>query len=87
MQAYKKNILIFAIFIAAQISYGCNNSDSTEPVNTKTSVADLMTSLSIQHISKPLSAPDFELPSVNGETVSLSKYRGKVVLLSFWATW
>ena len=32
-------------------------------------------------------APDFSLKDENGTTVHLSDYRGKVVLLNFWATW
>ncbi len=32
-------------------------------------------------------APDFALESLYGETVHLSDFRGKVVLLYFWATW
>lgn len=32
-------------------------------------------------------APDFSLKSVNGKTYRLSAYRGKPVLLNFWATW
>ena len=32
-------------------------------------------------------APDFSLPELNGQTLQLSTYRGKVVLLDFWATW
>lgn len=32
-------------------------------------------------------APDFSLRTLSGERVKLSDYRGKVVLLSFWATW
>ena len=32
-------------------------------------------------------APQFELSDVNGRTVRLSDYQGKVVLINFWATW
>lgn len=32
-------------------------------------------------------APDFALPTLAGETLSLSQHRGKIVLLNFWATW
>lgn len=32
-------------------------------------------------------APDFTLQDVSGNDVRLSQYRGKVVLLEFWATW
>src|SRR5947209_7387239 len=32
-------------------------------------------------------APAFHLKDVNGATVTLSDYKGKVVLLDFWATW
>lgn len=32
-------------------------------------------------------APDFTLPQHGGQPLTLSSYRGKVVLLDFWATW
>jgi peroxiredoxin len=32
-------------------------------------------------------APDFTLPDVNGKEVSLSSFRGKYVLVDFWASW
>ena len=50
-------------------------------------VADLLASMNMHHFTDPVKAPDFELNSVHGEKISLSQYRGKVVLLSFWATW
>lgn len=32
-------------------------------------------------------APDFQLDNLDGQSVSLSGYRGQPVLVNFWATW
>ena len=32
-------------------------------------------------------APDFTFPGLDGKKVSLSDYKGKVVLVNIWATW
>ncbi len=37
--------------------------------------------------SPPLTAPDFTLLDMDDEIYTLSSYRGKVVMLNFWATW
>ena len=34
-----------------------------------------------------ISSPDFSLPDLNRDSQSLADYRGKVVLVNFWATW
>lgn len=36
---------------------------------------------------KGVAAPDFELTTLDGKKVKLSDYKGKAVLLNFWATW
>lgn len=43
--------------------------------------------VSSTEIAKNKPAPDFTLMNLSGEEVSLSDYKGKVVLINFWATW
>ena len=52
----------------------CTSSEQTTPSNLKP-------------VAARQTAPEFALKDVNGATVRLSDYRGKVVLLNFWATW
>lgn len=51
--------------------------DKTVPAQLEQSPAPFMT----------YQAPDFELTDLNGDTYSLSQFKGKPVLLNFWATW
>jgi thiol-disulfide isomerase/thioredoxin len=39
------------------------------------------------HVTQFSVAPDFSLESLDGKTMRLSDFRGKAVLLNFWATW
>lgn len=38
-------------------------------------------------VSIGMQAPDFTLPDLNGNPVSLSELRGKPVIINFWASW
>jgi thiol-disulfide isomerase/thioredoxin len=57
--------------------------DPDHPVDE--GIVHLTLSFSTASPSKP--APDWVLPDINGQIVSSTNFAGKVVLLSFWATW
>ena len=42
---------------------------------------------SVEGNAKGHTAPEFVLKDLSGKTVKLSDYRGKAVVLNFWATW
>ena len=46
-----------------------------------------ITGVNAQNVKVGDILPDFTLKNVNGEDVSLSQFRGQVVLVDFWATW
>jgi len=41
----------------------------------------------LEHLQPGMPAPPFETTTLDGKKVKLSDFRGKVVLLDFWATW
>ena len=75
----KRNALVFAallIAIVAMIAAG-KYITRVRHHNSVTLVGDV----------RGVPAPDFELASLDGRKVKLSDYRGKAVVLNFWATW
>jgi peroxiredoxin len=44
-------------------------------------------SASAQRVRVGSPAPDFTLPSLNGDSIHLADYRGHPVIINFWATW
>jgi thiol-disulfide isomerase/thioredoxin len=70
--AIGKRLLVCAALISSLIlSYGCTRPSSGP-----------QTALEVDK-----AAPKFTLPDLKGTEYSLDQYRGKVVLLDFWATW
>jgi thiol-disulfide isomerase/thioredoxin len=54
-------------------------------VNAELPAPDL--SYELTKLDAPIPAPDFTLEDMDGKRHSLSDYRGKVIMLNFWATW
>lgn len=77
MRAVKLHLkTCFAIALAVAALTGCvRNPPSVEAAST----------VKAESTRKP--APEFTLKDADGKMVKLSDYKGKVVLLNFWATW
>lgn len=75
-RAYRKSIALLALLFLA-IFNSCSGSHSS-PSEAKSSAKT--------HAGRK-AAPGFTLTDSNGNKVQLADYRGKAVLLNFWATW
>ena len=69
------------IFMPKLLAYTYEKLGDTELTESYERNADLLDEL----IGKP--APDFSAIDLNGDSIALQDYRGKVVLLNFWAMW
>ncbi|HEY4552614.1 MAG TPA: redoxin domain-containing protein [Bacillaceae bacterium] len=87
-----KNLLSIAILVLAVAIVIVNLWKPSPPEASKDSEQDITASEEIPgaDLRKELEgneAPDFELTTLDGEAAKLSDYRGKKVILNFWATW
>ncbi len=70
---YLNRVLAISLMLLA----GAANADWQQP----------QLSHNLMAVKKIVAGPDFELLNLDEEKVKLSDFRGKVVLLNFWATW
>ena len=74
-------VAICAVMVAAYILYSKRQPQIIQPPAQQTQSI----SQSTQN-TNPV-APDFTLKDLNGNDVKLSDYKGKIVILNFWAVW
>ncbi|AIF42492.1 peroxiredoxin [Virgibacillus sp. SK37] len=85
-------VVLSGLFWVGYYSYGLINSapNSSETIQMEKKTAMVHTSQTekaMEGTEIGETAPDFELTTTDEEKVKLSDYRGKKVMLNFWATW
>jgi hypothetical protein len=48
---------------------------------------DDLAKFGVNKLDEKMDAPEFTLPDLEGRKRSLSDFRGKFIMLNFWATW
>jgi len=69
------------ILVLAMVCYACAASMQTKASENLNKLSPLLT-VAIHPV-----APNFTLQSLDGEEISLDQYKGKYLLINFWATW
>jgi len=76
---------LVTLIVGTVFLMGCETKEKTDPGNKKGGVsgaAELKESP-----QEGFLAPSFSLQDLNGKLVSLADFKGKVILLNFWASW
>ncbi|WP_285008275.1 TlpA family protein disulfide reductase [Pedobacter faecalis] len=83
MKAIK--ILGCALLVSFCINVNAQEQKVTSPANMDQMLASLVSELQNKLVGKK--APNFITKDVNGRKLSLESFKGKYVILDFWATW
>jgi cytochrome oxidase Cu insertion factor (SCO1/SenC/PrrC family) len=85
----RRSVLLAGFLAAAALAAGCSSGASTGPAGGSRSAADLQKLAAANPNLDPgtslggIRAPDFTLTNQFGEKISLSAFRGKVIILAF----
>lgn len=69
------------------VSNGGDSTDADNGTGTDGTVPDSVSDPGAEADDEVIMVPDFTLKDLDGNEVSLSDYRGKIVVLNFWAVW
>jgi thiol-disulfide isomerase/thioredoxin len=75
-------LIICAVVLAAYVFYSKN-----KPQNPSKTPGIIKTTENQSSQIKTPMVPDFSLKDLNGKTVKLSDYKGKIVMVNFWTVW
>jgi len=87
---------VILVFLASLLFWSCSKTEkkSAEASQSEASESEVSAQTeSLENIVKPESngtlgtIPDYEFETMSGDNINISDYRGKVLMINFWATW
>src|SRR5699024_12393388 len=75
-------VVLIGMFGWAVYDFVIKSDDTATGEDTEESEEEVAEGLEVGNL-----APDFELETLDGETVKSSDFRGERVMVNFWATW
>lgn len=79
----KKVLSVFMILFLTAGIFGCQKTEKSN--NAENKVADTTSNVTTARTNDL--APGFTLKLTDGKDIKLSNYKGKIVIIDFWATW
>jgi peroxiredoxin len=79
--------MLVGLFVGNIIMNQASKKEMEEQVSEELQESGLEVEFGSEGPGEGDAAPDFTLTTVEGEKVTLSDYKGKKVILNFWATW
>ncbi|MBD3415274.1 MAG: redoxin domain-containing protein [Candidatus Aminicenantes bacterium] len=79
--------VIKELFVTARVQQGATEEEAQKELEQLEGKGEEILKAEIRKEMIDIPAPEFELKNLEGESVSLSGLKGKVLVLDFWATW
>ena len=75
----RKNLIVIFVFLCLAALLTLWLDRQTQPKSVPVDQSEV--------VASPSSAPDFAMADIQGRKIQLSQFKGKIVILHFWATW
>lgn len=79
--------IILIILIPLVLAYLLKEKDTVDDSHVQTNSTQQTSTVLLSKLDSPVPAPAFNLPDMDGEKHTLNSYKGKPVIINFWATW
>ncbi|MBI3092570.1 MAG: redoxin domain-containing protein [Candidatus Tectomicrobia bacterium] len=83
----RRNVILVACAVLLAFALLGRRAVAETPPTPENPYKEELGALGLHPAPPGIQAPDVALPNLDDKTVKLSDFKGKVMLLNFWATW